>query len=103
MVLEKLESNEFELVDFNLSENYDSSNAKRYIKNTELHRAIVEIRLDLSMRALKSREAIYACCVKAMQQGKLSLAQSFENENEKQGILQSIIIFDMKSRNSVTA
>jgi len=104
MVLEKLEKNEFELVDFNLTENYDNTQAERYINNPEMHRSVLEIRLDLSIRALKSREAIYDCCVRAMQQGKLRLARAFENENEKKDILQSIIIFDMKTRsNAVSA
>ncbi|TRW26373.1 hypothetical protein FMM05_03055 [Flavobacterium zepuense] len=102
MVLEKLEKKEFELVDFNLTENYDSAQAKRYINNPKVHRSVVEIRLDLSIRALKSREAIYDCCVSAMKKGKLCLAKAFENENEKKDILQSIIVFDMK-RNAAAA
>lgn len=101
MVLEKMEKNEFELVDFNLSQNYDSNFAKRYINDLQLHRAVLEIRLDLSMRALKSREAIYACCLKALQQGRLCLQRAYENEDKKLGILQSIIVLDMKSRHEI--
>jgi len=102
MVLEKLEKKEFELVDFNLSQNYDSAQAKHYIDNPKVHRSVVEIRMDLSMRTLKSREAIYDCCVNAMKKGKLCLAKAFERENEKKDILQSIIVFDMK-RNTAAA
>lgn len=100
MVLQKLEARAFELVDFNLSQNYDSNQAKRYIKNLKLHRVVLEIRLDLSMRALKSRDAIYACCVKAMQQGKLSVFEAFESDRDQNGASQSIIVFDMKNRSA---
>jgi len=95
MVLNKMEKKEFELIDFNLTQNYDSSNAAEYL-DSHTFRAIVEIRMDLSMHTLKSREAIYNCCVKAMEQGKLCLDRAYENEDKEMGILQSIIVFDMK-------
>jgi len=97
MVLEKLERNEFELIDFNLTQNYGHSNAEEYL-DSHLYRAILEIRLDLTMRALKSRAAIYACCVKAMEEGKLCLDHAYENENKQMGMLQSVMVFDMKKR-----
>jgi hypothetical protein len=98
MVLKKLESHEFELVDFNLSENYDNNTAERYIDDPHLHRAVLEIRLDLAISSLKNREAIYARCLKAMQENKLSLGLAYENDNKKLGMLQSIIVFEMKNR-----
>jgi len=103
MVLKKMERKEFELVDFNLTQNYDSSNPEEYL-DSHLYRAIVEIKLDLSMRALKSREAIYNCCIKAMEEGKLCLDRAYENENKEIGMLQSVIVFDMKkNRQSASA
>lgn len=103
MVLKKMERREFELIDFNLTQNYDGSNAQEYLKSY-LFRAIVEIRMDLSMRALKSREAIYGCCLKALEDGKLCLDRAYENENTELGMLQSIIVFDMKkNRQSASA
>ncbi|MXN91071.1 hypothetical protein GR160_07495 [Flavobacterium sp. Sd200] len=95
MVLEKMRHKEFELVDFNLTENYSHNYARHYL-NSHLYRSIVEIKLNLSMRALKSRDAIYECCIKAMEKDRLYLEQAYENENRQEGILQSIIIFDMK-------
>ena len=66
MVLEKLQNGDFELVDFNLSENYNEGNAENYI-HSHLHRSIVEIRLDLKMRELKSRRAIFERCLQALE------------------------------------
>ncbi len=103
MVLKKMEQKEFELIDFNLTQNYDNSNAAEYL-DSHSFRAILEIRMDLSMRALKSRDAIYNCCVKAMEQGKLCLDRAYENENKEMDLLQSVIVFDMKkSRQSASA
>ncbi|WP_154652534.1 hypothetical protein [Flavobacterium rivuli] len=101
MVAEKLESREFEMVDFNLSENYDPDNAERYIANAQINRLVVEIRLDLTAADLKSRDTIYSRCLKAMKQGKLKLEAAIENENEELGSLQSIIVFDVKRRASL--
>lgn len=98
MVLQKMECNEYEMVDFNLSQNYDSTSAERYIANPGINRSVLEIRLDLSPADLKSREAIYSRCLKAMKQGRLKLESAHENENEELGLLQSIIVFDMKKR-----
>ena len=103
MVLEKLERHEFELIDFNLSENYDKDHAEVYINNPYLHRSVLEIRLDLSMNDLKSRSAIYSRCLLAMQQNELSLERAYENDNKKLGMLQSIIVFGMKAPRSVSA
>ena len=102
MVLEKLQNGDFELVDFNLSENYNEENAENYI-DSHLHRSIVEMRLDLKIKELKSREAIFERCLKALEQNELCLARAFENQNDRLGMLQSIIIFDMKDRCAVSA
>ena len=98
MVADKLQNREFEMVDFNLSQNYDGTSAERYIANPGINRSVLEIRLDLSPADLKSREAIYSRCLKAMRQGRLKLESAHENENEELGLLQSIIVFDMKKR-----
>jgi len=96
LVVDKLESREFEMVDFNLSENYDPENAERYIADTEINRLILEIRTDLTTTDLKSREGIYSRCLKVMKQGRLKLEVAIENENEELGSLQCIIVFDCK-------
>jgi len=101
MVAEKLQNREFEMVDFNLSENYDPDNAERYIANAQINRLVVEIRLDLTTADLKSRDAIYNRCLKAMKQGKLKLEAAIENENEELGLLQCIIVFDVKRRSTI--
>jgi hypothetical protein len=101
MVLEKLEAHQFELVDFNLTENYDREHAKVYIKNPFIHRSVLEIRLDLSMNDLKSRGAIYSRCLNAMQDNELDLERAFENDDKEKGMLQSIIIFGMKNEHSL--
>lgn len=103
MVLEKLESRQFELVDFNLTENYDREHAEVYIKDPFIHRAVLEIRLDLSMADLKSRGAIYIRCTTAMQHDELHLERAFENDNKEKGMLQSIIVFEMKDSHNVEA
>ncbi len=103
MVLEKLESHQFELIDFNLSENYDRDNVKAYIKDPLIHRSVLEIRLDLSMSDLKSRSAIYNRCLAAMQDDELLLDHAFENDDKEKGMLQSIIVFEMKSRQKMQA
>jgi hypothetical protein len=96
--LEKLQSHDFELIDFNLTQNYDSSNAGRYIGNPAVNRSVMEIRLDLTRENLKSREAIYARCLGAMERGELRLAFACENEDKSLRQWQSIIIFDMPER-----
>jgi hypothetical protein len=95
MVLEKMEGNEFELIDFNLSRHYDDDNAEEYIEDPFLHRSVLEIKLDLTMEDLQSREAIYSRCLEAMQSNKLRLKRAYENDNKKMGMLQSIILFSM--------
>jgi len=98
MVVTKMERKEFEMVDFNLSENYDNESAEHYIANASINRLILEIRLDLCPADLKSRETIYSRCLKAMKQGMLRLESAIENENEDGTGLQSIIVFDIKKR-----
>lgn len=95
MVLEKMRKKQFELIDFNLTENYGDNFAEEYLDSHQ-YRAVVEIKLNLSMRALKSRDAIYECCLKAMEKDRLCLERAYENENKEKGMLQSIIVFDMK-------
>ena len=103
MVLEKLESHQFELVDFNLTENYDREHANVYIDNPFIHRSVLEIRLDLSMSDLKSRGAIYSRCLNAMHDDELLLERAFENDDKEKGMLQSIIVFEMKDNKNVEA
>lgn len=103
MVLEKLENHHFELVDFNLTENYDREHAKVYIDNPFIHRSVLEIRLDLNMSDLKSRNAIYSRCLNALHDDELLLERAFENDDKEKGMLQSIIVFEMKNKRNVEA
>jgi len=59
MVIEKMETHKFQLVDFNLTENYDREHSKVYINDPLIHRAVLEIRLDLEIKDMKNREAIF--------------------------------------------
>ncbi|MCW4468969.1 hypothetical protein OGH69_08345 [Flavobacterium sp. MFBS3-15] len=103
MVLEKMEQGYFQLVDFNLSENYDRHIIDTYIKDPALHRSVLEIRLDMSRADMKSRDAIYARCLQAMRDGELSLIRAHENDDPDLGLLQSLIVFERKDSYSETA
>lgn len=96
MVLEKMERQEFDLVDFNLTKHYDSDYVEEYIDGPYLHRSVVEIKMPLDMAEMKTREAIYKRATIAMKNGELILCRAFENDNKKLGMLQSIICFEMK-------
>jgi hypothetical protein len=98
MVLEKMETHKFQLVDFNLTENYDREHSKVYINDPFIHRSVLEIRLDLAIKDMKNREAIFNRCLEALQRDEVSLDYAFENDNKQKGMLQSIIIFEMKER-----
>lgn len=102
MVLGKMEGGQFQLVDFNLSENYDKHIIDTYIKDPSLHRSVLEIRLDMSRADMKSREGIFARCLKAMRNGELSLSRAQENDDPGQGQLQSLIVFEKKGSYSQT-
>jgi len=97
MVLDKLESREFELVDFNLTKHYNDDYVEEYIDDPYMHRSVVEVKLPLDMQDLESREAIYEKCLEAMKQEQLRLCRAFENENKKLGMLQSIICFEVEA------
>lgn len=101
MVLEKLEKHQFELVDFNLTENYDREHAKVYISDPLIHRSVLEIRLDLSMNDLRSRNAIYSRCLTAMHDDELLLERAVEKDDKEKGMLQSIIVFEMKNHRNL--
>lgn len=96
MVLEKMERQEFDLVDFNLTKHYDSDYVEEYIDDPYLHRSVIEIKMPLDMAEMKTREAIYERATTAMKNNELILCRAFENDNKKMGMLQSIICFEMK-------
>jgi len=103
MVLEKMELGHFQLVDFNLSENYDRNIIDTYIKDPSLHRSVLEIRLDMSRTDMKSRDGIYSRCLQAMRDRELTLSRAHENDDPEQGLLQSLIVFEKKDNYSATA
>jgi hypothetical protein len=94
LVLQKLEAHEFELIDFNLTENYQEDYAENYITDPYLHRCILEIKTNLTRKDLQSREAIYNRCLTEMKKGELKLCRAYENENASLGMLQSIVCFE---------
>jgi len=98
MVLQKLEAHEFELIDFNLTENYQEDYAETYISDPYLHRCILEIKTNLTRKDLQSREAIYERCLIEMKGNHLKLCKAYENENAKLGMLQSIICFEVDGK-----
>lgn len=97
MVLNKMESREFELVDFNLTRHYDDDFVEEYIDDPYMHRSVVEVKIPLTMDDLQSRDAIYERALEALKQDQLALCRAFENENKKLGMLQSIICFEAKA------
>ena len=100
MVLAKLEKHEFQLADFNLTQNYDEEYAEKYIDDPFLHRSVVEVKLKLTWDDLQSRERIYERCLNALRHHDLNLCRVYENENDKLGMLQSIICFEVKEQMS---
>ncbi|WP_297333643.1 hypothetical protein [Flavobacterium sp.] len=98
MVLDKLRNKEFELVDFNFSQNYDEAQAGHYIADPSLHRCVMEIVTALSLKHLQSREAIYNKCLEDLENGQLHLGCAYENDNPNRDMLQSIIKFVNNSR-----
>jgi hypothetical protein len=91
-VLDKLLQHKLELVDFNLTENYEMY-PDSYKKSGTL-RSIIEIKLDLSRNDLSSREAIYNKCLYAMQQNQLYLSK--DTEAGLNGSQRQLLVFDMK-------
>ncbi len=65
--------------------------------------AVLEIRLDLAIADMKNREAIYARCLKAIQDDEVILEYAFENDDKQNGMLQSIIVFENKNDNRAQA
>lgn len=92
-VLKKMESHEFDLVDFNLTKNYSQGIASHYIENCHKHRSVLEIIIELNKNDLNSREAIYNKCLKTLSEKKLYLGCAYENEVKEKNIVQSIIKF----------
>jgi len=92
LVLDKLVQHELELVDFNLTENYETyPNTNK--ENTAL-RTVVEIRLDLDLSDLQSRDSIYNKCLYAMQQNQLYLSEDVVQDIKGQE--RQLLVFDKK-------
>lgn len=91
-VLDKMQQRKLELVDFNLTENYQDYPEHSSRGN---HRTLVEIKLDLTRMDLRSRDAIFIRCLNALQQDEVFLSDFTDgNEDSRE---QSVLIFDMKS------
>jgi hypothetical protein len=91
-VLDKLVQHELEMVDFNLTKNYETY-PDSHKKNTRL-RTVVEIRLPLDMSDLQSRDAIYNRCMYAMQQNQLYLSEDIVQDIGGQE--RQLLVFDLK-------
>lgn len=91
-VLDKLQEHKLELVDFNLTENYQTY--PEYPTRGR-HKTLVEIRLELSRADLRSRDAIYHRCLEAMRHDELYLADYTDGSAESPK--QNLLVFDMKS------
>ena len=92
-VLDKMEHGQLELVDFNRTENY--SNSVGYDQRAK-HKTLVEIKLRLDRADLKSREAIYNKCFKALQQNELQLADYSDFDSNEDTDLKNVITFERK-------
>lgn len=101
MVLDKLSDKEFELVDFNYTENYNEEQAGHYISDPLVHRCVLEIVTALNQNHLQSRDAIYDKCVNDLAEGNLYLGCAYENDNPETNMLQSIIKFVNNSQKAV--
>ncbi|AWH86564.1 hypothetical protein HYN59_16260 [Flavobacterium album] len=73
IVLEKFLGHNFQLADFNWSGNYDSDNTRAYFFAPYRCETVVEIRLELDIAALATRDAIYDQCLSALKNGELAL------------------------------
>lgn len=80
-VLEKLVQHKLELVDFNLTENYETY-PESFKKSAKLS-TIVEIKVDLTRNDLTSRESIYNRCLFAMQQKQLRLTKESQAADDR--------------------
>lgn len=92
-VVDKMQTHKLELVDFNLTENYQ--HYPEYATRGR-HKTLVEIKLDLSRADMKTRESIYNRCFIALQQHEVELSEWTQHEEGK--IPQSILVFDMKQQ-----
>ena len=93
-VLDKLEAHKLELVDFNLTENYDTY--PEYHTRVGKHKTLVEIRLDLTRMDLRTRDSIYHRCLLAMRADELYLSDYSETGAESKNIPPNLFVFDMK-------
>ena len=91
-VLDKMVQHELELVDFNLTENYETY-PDSYKKKGTL-RTVVEIRLDLDLHDLQSRDSIYNKCLYAMQNDQLYLSEDIVQDVHGQE--RQLLVFDKK-------
>lgn len=94
-VLNKMTQHKLELVDFNLTQNYQISPG--YHDRGAGYKTMVEIRLDLNRADLRSREAIYNRCLNALLHGDLYLTD-FIDETPSGGKPYHIFVFDKKSQ-----
>jgi len=97
-VLHKLQDHKLELVDFNLTENYQSY--PEYPTRGK-HKTLVEIRLELTRMDLRSRDSIYHRCLDAMRRDELYLSDYTDGNAESP--TQNMFVFDMKSDRQASA
>ncbi|MFL9845828.1 hypothetical protein [Flavobacterium rhizosphaerae] len=93
-VLEKMNNRQLELVDFNRTENY--SNSVGYDERANDNKTLIEIKLQLDKRDLKSRDAIFNKCFVAMRQNELQLRDYSGFEDKDNSGVQNIFVFERK-------
>lgn len=98
IVLKKMTDHELILADFNWSGNYNMENTLSYLDEPYRCGAVVEMRLQLDMKIIQSRDAIYERCITALQQKELFLHHSEEVVEPTANRHQNIISFDMKNK-----
>jgi hypothetical protein len=96
-VLNKLSNHELILADFNWAGNYDKENTLSYLGDPYRCGAVIEMRLQLDITIIQSREAIYDRCINALKQHELCVQHSQQLINPDLNKPQNIISFDMKS------
>lgn len=91
-VLDKMQQHKLELVDFNLTENYQ--HYPEYPTRGR-HKTLVEIKLELSRADLKSRDSIYNRCLVALQHDEVYLSDYTDGTEDSP--TQNVLVFDMKN------
>jgi len=98
IILKKLSNHELILADFNWSGNYNMENTLSYLNEPYHCGAVIEMRLNLDINIIQSRDAIYERCVVALKQEELFLNKSQELVDRRLNKHKNILSFEMKNQ-----